>query len=178
MNMPPKCQLVQCACVRSREVHTEAEKGEPWLPQRAGLCYGQFTNVQLDTKGQGRKSEEELRLKKNTQLSTTLLTSGLTDKMGEQDSKWRPWRVILQSEEDTCCPSLSSGSWWQSLIGMLKGGFPGAVRQVKRRTLWWLTEKYTKHPNYLTPKTKQQQKINTTPASGRAPGQEAFMMRE
>lgn len=68
-------------------MHTKAEKGELWLPQRAGLCYGQFTNVQLDTKGQGRKLEEELRLKKNIQLSTTLLTSGLTDKMGEQDNK-------------------------------------------------------------------------------------------
>lgn len=76
----PKCQLVQCACVRSREAHTEAEKGELWLPPRAGLSYGQFTDVQINADAQVRKLEE-LRFKKNIQLSTTLLASGLTDKM-------------------------------------------------------------------------------------------------
>lgn len=77
-------------------MHNEAKKGELGFPQRAGLCSGQSTNVQLEADSQVRKLEEELRFKKNIQLCTTPLASELADKMGEQGNEWRPRCIILQ----------------------------------------------------------------------------------
>lgn len=78
-----------CLCEEQGSMYWGRE-GRAVAPTGAGLSYGQFTNVQVDADAQVRKLEEELRFKKNIQLSTTLLASGLADKMGEQDCKWRP----------------------------------------------------------------------------------------
>ena len=45
------------------------------------------TDPQLEVEAWVRKLEEELRLEKKVQRSTTLLASGLANKMGEQDNK-------------------------------------------------------------------------------------------
>lgn len=59
--------------------------------QWAGLCCGSsaVTNAQLEAKAQVRKLEEERRLEKDTQFSTTLLALGLTDKKWESRISWR-----------------------------------------------------------------------------------------
>ena len=44
-------------------------------------------DTQLEAETQLRKLEEELNFEKDMQLSTTLVHSGLADKVGEQDNK-------------------------------------------------------------------------------------------
>ena len=45
------------------------------------------TNAQPEAEAQVRQVGEQLKAEKNVQLSTTLLASGLTDKVGEQNNK-------------------------------------------------------------------------------------------
>lgn len=74
-------------CWRKCTYHTEAEKGNTWLPQWVSTVSSQLdTNDQLKVEAQVRKLVK-LRLEKDMQVSTTLLALGLADKMEEQNNK-------------------------------------------------------------------------------------------
>lgn len=55
--------------------------------QRADLYVGILADAHLEAEAQGRKLEEDLRSKKDMQVSTTMLASGVADKVGEQDNR-------------------------------------------------------------------------------------------
>lgn len=78
---PCKCWLLQGTCLRNctlwqrKEMHGGSR----------GLASTLATNAQLEAEALVRKLEN-LRLEKHMRVSTTLLVSGLADKVGKQDN--------------------------------------------------------------------------------------------
>lgn len=127
---PQKCQLLKC--IWETECST--------LYQRRGKKY-----VQLQAEAQVRKLEQELKLKKDVQLSTTLLASGLADKMEEQNNKLNTLVWCFTKLGGYKLPRIRSECLWQSLTRMLRGRIPEKVWRAKGR-MWWLTMKQTECP--------------------------------
>ena len=69
-----------------------ANKGNEQLKQGRPLLWAVrlASDTQPEAETQVIKSEEEQKLEKHRWLFTTLLAPGLVDKVGEQNSKWRP----------------------------------------------------------------------------------------
>lgn len=91
------------------------------------------TNAHLEAEAWVRNLGEELKLKKDMQLCTPLLTSGPADKVEEKNGKLETIAYYFTKQEEHSCCRLVFKCLWQSLITMLTGIIPGKMMRVKAK---------------------------------------------
>lgn len=93
------------------------------------------THAQLKAEAQVRELEEELRIEQDMKVSTAVCIRAGRQGGKSKITSWKASCVICRTRRVPTAGEQGPEACDQSLVGMLRSGFPEKVKRVKRRVL-------------------------------------------